>query len=144
MSEKLRPLHMIAADLVEFSAAVPRVVTGRLDGGGPLHFPLRQSRESHVQTTALSPRGILWSWTVQRFEPQSPPYRRSKAGTFEPYLVGYVEFPEGLIVEGRIDALVDRDVLRIGQTMETVVMPLPFENAGETVHIFAFRPVVSP
>jgi hypothetical protein len=65
------------------------------------------------------------------------------AASFESYFVGYVEFPEGLIVEGRIDARVDRDVLQVGQTMETTVIPLLIESSGETVHIFAFRPVAS-
>ena len=42
---------------------------------------------------------MLWTWTTQGFEPK-PPYVAD--GEFEPYGVGYVEFPGFLRVEGRL------------------------------------------
>jgi len=36
----------------------------------------------------LPPSGTLWSYTVQRFRPKSPPYRGPEP--FEPYALGYI------------------------------------------------------
>jgi uncharacterized OB-fold protein len=57
----------------------------------------------------LSGRGTLWTWTVQRFPPKSPPYE----GTFRPFAIGYVELPEGV----RVEAILDVDEPYIGQPM---------------------------
>ncbi|WP_238412515.1 Zn-ribbon domain-containing OB-fold protein [Saccharothrix deserti] len=60
----------------------------------------------------LSAVGELWTWTVQRFEPKSPPYVPPPGG-FAPSAVGYVELPEGV----RVAAVLDTDDLasiRIG------------------------------
>lgn len=60
---------------------------------------------------ALSTVGSLWTWTVQRFAPKSPPYVPPPEG-FSPFAVGYVELPEGVRVAAVIDA--DLDAIRIG------------------------------
>lgn len=60
----------------------------------------------------LSTVGTLWTWTVQRFAPKSPPYVASEGG-FEPFAVGYVELPEGVRVAAVLDAD-DLDAVRIG------------------------------
>ncbi|MFH8572981.1 Zn-ribbon domain-containing OB-fold protein [Streptomyces sp. NPDC017993] len=61
---------------------------------------------------ALSGTGTLWTWTVQRHAPKSPPYRVPSGG-FAPFAVGYVELAEGVRVAALID--VDNlDGLRIG------------------------------
>ncbi len=54
----------------------------------------------------LSAVGQLWTWTVQRFAPKSPPYVPPADG-FRPFALGYVELPEGV----RIAAIVDTDDL---------------------------------
>lgn len=46
----------------------------------------------------LSRDGVVWSWTVQRYAPKSPPYV-PPAGGFRPFVVAYVELPEGVRVE---------------------------------------------
>lgn len=46
----------------------------------------------------LSRDGVVWSWTVQRYAPKSPPYV-PPAGSFRPFVVAYVELPEGVRVE---------------------------------------------
>jgi uncharacterized OB-fold protein len=50
----------------------------------------------------LSATGTLWTWTVQRYAPKSPPYVPPAAG-FAPFTVGYVELPEGVRVLARLD-----------------------------------------
>jgi uncharacterized protein len=67
---------------------------------------------------ALSAQGVLWTWTVQRFAPKSPPYQAPPEG-FRPFAVGYVELPEGV----RVQAVLDVDDLasvRIGMPLRLV------------------------
>jgi uncharacterized OB-fold protein len=138
MSTDTKP-RMIAADLVEWGDSGPALVAGRLRTDDSLIFPWPWHDESKGKRILLSTHGRLWSFTVQRFQPKSPPYRPDIGRLFQPYLVGYVEFPEGIIVEGRIDGRVDVDSLHIGQTMVTTVVPIFTTETGVTMHIFAFR-----
>jgi len=80
----------------------------------------------------LPPRGTLWTWTTQGFEPK-PPFIPDGDGEFEPYAVGYVEFPGYLRVEGRLTEA-EPDRLRIGMPMRVVAVP-----RGEGVG-YAFAP----
>ena len=60
----------------------------------------------------LSAEGSLWTWTVQRFAPKSPPFVVPAEG-FRPFALGYVELTEGVRVLAVFDAE-DLDSLRIG------------------------------
>jgi uncharacterized OB-fold protein len=84
-----------------------------------------------VRDELLPPQGTLWTWTTQGFEPK-PPY--VPVGEFEPYGVGYVEFPGYLRVEGRLTES-SPERLRIGMTMRVVSLV----RAGDTT--YAFSPV---
>ncbi|MFE5699309.1 DNA-binding protein [Rhodococcus sp. ACS1] len=55
-----------------------------------------------MSPVALSTRGTVWAYTVQRFAPKSPPYVPPPDG-FSPFAVGYVELPEGIRVEAVLD-----------------------------------------
>jgi uncharacterized OB-fold protein len=93
-----------------------------------------------MQAAPLPRRGTLWTWTVQRFPPKSPPYARVETEeTFEPYAVGYVEVG-GVRVEARLTGATADD-LRIGMEMELTVVPLRDGAGGEEVVVPAFRPV---
>lgn len=92
-----------------------------------LVFPAEPGQEIHE----LSAEGPLFTWTSQEFPPPSPPAIRD--GEFRSYGVGYVEFPEGLLVEGRLTSC-DPEVLSIGAQMKVVTIPFA---GGET---FAFAP----
>lgn len=111
-----------------------RLVAGRCGSCGHYSFPLRERCPEcggEVARELLPSEGILWTWTTQGFEPK-PPYVPD--GDFEPYGVGYVEFPGYLRVEGRLtEASPDR--LRIGMQMRVVAL----ERAGHTT--YAFEPV---
>jgi uncharacterized protein len=63
----------------------------------------------------LSTVGFLWTWTVQRFAPKSPPFV-SPAGGFQPFALGYVELPEGVRVLAVLDAQ-DLASVRIGMSV---------------------------
>jgi uncharacterized OB-fold protein len=68
--------------------------------------------------------GLLWTYTVQRFEPKSPPYVPPPEG-FRPFAVGYVELSTGDRVMAILDVALD--ALRIG-------MPLSVEASGGVPH----------
>ncbi|TPQ19111.1 Zn-ribbon domain-containing OB-fold protein [Streptomyces sporangiiformans] len=59
--------------------------------------------------------GTLWTWTVQRYAPKSPPYQPPPGG-FEPFAVGYVELADDVRVAAVLD-LDDHDDIRIGMPL---------------------------
>ncbi|AJR23072.1 MULTISPECIES: Zn-ribbon domain-containing OB-fold protein [Sphingobium] len=101
-----------------------------------LCFPARPEDDPRYERVLLPRTGRLWSWTIQRFRPKSPPYAGPEA--FEPYAVGYVDLDGALIVEGRL-VDVAFDDLAIGMAMR--VVPLPFEMTDGTLRTsFGFAP----
>jgi uncharacterized protein len=64
---------------------------------------------------ALSTVGALWTWTVQRFAPKSPPFVAPPGG-FQPFALGYVELPEGVRVAAVLD-IDDLASIRIGMPL---------------------------
>jgi len=110
----------IAADLFTLAPDL-RLIGGRNRQSGRIVFPLPSDRES-FERVELPHRGPLWSYTVQRFEPKSPPYFGEKP--FQPFAVGYVELPGALIV---------------GMPMELTTFALRSDEQGAAL-MFAFRP----
>ncbi len=74
---------------------------------------------------------------MQRFRPKEP---YAGPESFEPYGVGYVELPDGVIVESRLTTA-EPDQLEIGVAMELVIEPFGTTRNGERTVTFAFRPV---
>ena len=103
-------------------------------------FPRQDAcpRCTSTETTRreLAREGTLWTWTVQRFRPKSPPYAGDEDQEFEPYGVGYVELPGEVRVEARLTES-DPARLRIGMPMELTLIPAPGREEAVT---FAFRP----
>ena len=127
----------IAADLICPSDGGVSLIASRDRETGRILFPARPETDPRYERVALPREGRLWSWTIQRFRPKSPPYAGPEA--FEPYAVGYVELDSTLIVEGRLTE-VAFDAIRIGMPMRLV--SLPFELADGTACItFAFAPI---
>lgn len=77
-----------------------------------------------LEQRELARRGTLWTWTVQRYAPKSPPYE-PRADTYEPFVVGYVELPDGVRVEAVLDAAPDE---------VTIGMELEIFSAGVVPH----------
>lgn len=126
----------IADDLLSLSADGIRLIASRERATGRIFFPPRARDESRFEPVILPAEGRLWSWTIQRFRPKSPPFAGPEA--FEPYAVGYVALDGALIVEARL-VVVDFGALRIDMPMRLV--PLPFTLAsGEVRTSFAFAP----
>ncbi|WP_086846730.1 OB-fold domain-containing protein [Streptomyces coeruleofuscus] len=63
----------------------------------------------------LQGTGTLWTWTVQRYAPKSPPYQPPPGG-FEPFALGYVELVDGVRVAAVLD-VDDLDDIRIGMPL---------------------------
>jgi len=120
------------------SDGTPSLVAGRCGACDEVTFPLRARCPAcggDLERIVLPPRGTLWTWTTQGFEPPAPPYLPDVGDAeFVPFAVGYVEFAGFLRVEGRLtEASAER--LRIGMPMEVVAL-----ERGDRV-TYAFAPV---
>lgn len=135
----------VAAGLFTDSAAGPRLLGSKCTQCGVMTFPVQHGcprcTSEEMEETPFERRGTLWTFTTQGFPPKSPPYAiEVTPETFEPYAVGYVEFPGQAKVEGRLLES-DPAKLRIGMEMETVVVPFMTDDDGNEVMTYAFRPV---
>jgi uncharacterized OB-fold protein len=128
----------VVEGLIAGTAAEPRLIGSQCERCGTVTFPRQGScprcTSEDVRERLLSSRGTLWTWTVQCFEPKSPPYAGGEH--FEPYAVGYVELPGEVRVETRLTD-VDPEELAIGMPMELKLIPAPGDSGTLT---FAFRP----
>lgn len=115
----------------------PRLVGGRDRATGRIVFPCPPNAD--YEPWPLARQGTLWSYTVQRYRPKSPPY--AGPNEFRPWAVGYVELPGETIVEARL-ADVELDAIRIGMPLELTLVPLD-PAAAEPVLTHAFRPLAS-
>jgi uncharacterized OB-fold protein len=117
-----------------------RLIAGRRKADGEMRFPMPKGADAALyDAVQLAPEGKLWSYTVQRFRPKTPPYiGADDEKSFKPYAVGYVEFAGQVIAEGRI-LVDDPSTLRIGQPMKVDLEAFPTSTRGEVV-TYAFRP----
>jgi len=81
----------------------------------------------------LPDTGVLWTWTIQAFEPKAP--YLSPAEGFQPFPVGYVDLGD-VMVETRLDA--DPAELAVGRPMRLV--PFDVLTQGDTLLGYAFAP----
>lgn len=117
-----------------------RLIAGRCGDCQTVSFPRPQGcprctgrlLEEHL----LPIEGRLWSWTVQRFRPK-PPYLGPEV--FEPYGVGYVEFPGECIVEGRLTTA-DPAALEVGAPMRLALLDFAADADGDALTTYAFAP----
>ncbi|MEM7569395.1 MAG: OB-fold domain-containing protein [Pseudomonadota bacterium] len=132
-------MALIADNLVT-SEPQPRLIGGRHTGSGKIVFPMPSGGEAALyEPMELSAEGTLWSWSVQRFLPKSPPYMGPETvETFKPFVFGYVELPGEVIVETRIVGA-DEASLKIGMPMRTTLVDFEHKERG-TVQTFAFTP----
>jgi uncharacterized OB-fold protein len=118
----------------------PQLIGSRCTNCGVMTFPRQtdcpRCTGDAMEDALFDRRGTLWTFTTQEFIPKSPPYAIVETEeTFVPYGVGYVEFEGQARVEGRLTEA-DPSKLRIGMTMETVLIPF-----GDGQVTYAFRPV---
>jgi len=123
------------ADRLFTDESPPRLIGGRDRRSGRIVFPCPENNA--FEPVALEREGTLWSYTVQRFRPKSPPYAGPEI--FTPWAVGYVELAGETIVEARITN-VDLDRIEIGMALRLTLAPLD-PDAAEPLAIPAFEPV---
>jgi uncharacterized OB-fold protein len=112
--------------VVKFPAERPELFDGSPD------------TQADIEPLELSTEGTLYTFTTQEFPPPLPYKGNRDPKTFLPYIVGFVELEEGLLVESLIIDATAGD-LRIGQPMVSATTTLETE-AGEAFLTFAFRP----
>jgi uncharacterized protein len=109
---------------------------------GAVRFPAERPElfddTDDIVPIELSTHGTLFTFTTQEFVPPLP-YKgdRSSEG-FKPYVVGYVELPEGILVESLIVGA-DPSDLCIGQPMASTTTTLDTAD-GQSLVTFAFTP----
>ncbi|EJL22187.1 Zn-ribbon domain-containing OB-fold protein [Novosphingobium sp. AP12] len=95
----------------------PRLIGGKDRETGRIVFPC-PSAKTH-EPVPLASEGTLWSYTVQRYRPKTPPYAGPDA--FSPWVVAYVELPGQVIVEAPLYGVAFEKV--------TIGMPVRFSPA---------------
>jgi uncharacterized OB-fold protein len=91
-----------------------------------------------IEPIELSTEGTLYTYTTQEFPPPLPYKGTRDPKIFQPYVVGFVELAEGLLVETLIvDATAAE--LRIGQPLVSTTTTLEIDG-GRSLVTFAFRP----
>jgi len=121
-----------------FTSVEPlRLAGSRCTTCGTTTFPVqadcpRCARRTMVDVE-LPERGVLWTWTLQAFEPK-PPYVAPAEG-FTPFPVGYVDLGD-VLVEARLEAAPED--LATGRSMRLV--PLEVLTAGDPLLGYAFAP----
>ena len=126
-------MHVIAQVLITEDNP-PHLIGGRERDTGRVVFPCPTG--DRYDRVALSRTGTLWSYTIQRYRPKSPPYKGPEA--FRPWAVAYVELPGEVIVESRLTDIAFEDI-RLGMPLELTMIPLD-PDAADPVMIPAFRP----
>jgi uncharacterized OB-fold protein len=94
--------------------------------------------QADIEPLELSTEGTLYTFTTQEFAPPLPYKGKRDPKVFKPYVVGFVELPEGLLVESLIIDAAASDQ-RIGQRLVSATTTLD-TAAGESFVTFAFRP----
>ena len=130
----------VAEGLYVMRDGSPRLIAARRKADGRMRFPMPTGPDAALyESVELAAEGTLWSYTVQRFRPKTPPYiGDDDESSFKPFALGYVEFPGQVIVEGRI-LIDDPSRLRIGQPMRVDLEAFATSSRGET-STYAFRP----
>jgi uncharacterized protein len=109
---------------------------------GAVKFPAERPElfdgTDDIEPLELSTEGTLFTFTTQEFAPPLPYKGKRAPDEFRPYVIGYVELAEGLLVETLIVGATAND-LRIGQPIVSTTTTLETAD-GQSFLTFAFRP----
>ena len=134
----------IVKDVFTWPSEEPRLIGSKCKTCGTVSFPKspvcrnpKCKNKRDVGEVLLTRRGELMSFTLVCYPPP-PPYVSPKP--FVPFIVGEVEFPEGIAIIGQISGCKYED-LRIGMEVEMVVDKLFEDDGGNEVVGWKFRPI---
>ena len=94
--------------------------------------------QDDIERIELSTEGTLYTYTTQEFPPPLPYKGIRDPKVFQPYVVGFVELTEGVLVETLIVGATPAE-LRIGQPLVSTTTTLETAD-GHSLTTFAFRP----
>ncbi len=144
MEENRRSVKKVPAlpELFTWSEDGVHLLSARCHSCGTYFFPMYHeqhkpgcSREG-IEEVLLHNKGKLASYTIQYYMPP-PPFKTDRDIT--PYIIGLVEFPEGIQIAGIvIDCTPDR--LQVGVGMQTTTFTLYRDQEGQDIVTWAFRP----
>lgn len=143
MSTSVANQEPIAEGLFTWPSNDPRLLGSKCNNCGTVTFPAQKGcpacSSTDTEVIELSRSGKLWTWTVQNFLPNRPPYDGPETPeTFKPFAVGYVELPGETKVQARIKTS-DIDRLKIDMEMDLVVEKY-VERDGKDVIAYFFTP----
>jgi uncharacterized OB-fold protein len=128
-------------DLFTWSEDGVRLRSAKCNSCGTYFFP--EYHEQHrpgcsregIEKVLLSNTGELASYTTMHYMPP-PPFKAQ--GDITPYVIGLVEFPEGIQVCG-IVVESESDKVKIGAKVETTTYTLYKDDEGRDVVTWGFR-----
>ncbi len=134
----------IAEGLFTWPSNDPRLIGSKCKKCGVVTFPAQNSCAAcsgvETESVELARGGKLWTFTIQCFLPNRPPYDGPETPeSFVPFGVGYIELPDQTRVEARIKTR-DVNALKVGMDMELVIEKY-IERDGKDVMSFFFQPV---
>jgi uncharacterized OB-fold protein len=105
----------------------------------PELFDGDQEIQDDIEAIELATEGTLYTYTTQEFAPPLPYKGNRDPQVFKPYVVGFVELADGVLVESLIVGVSPAE-LRIGQPLVSTTTTLETAD-GQSLLTFAFRPV---
>lgn len=133
-----------APDVFTWPADEPQLIGGRCGACGAVAFPHQGScprcGDLAMARHLLPRRGTLWTFTTQEFLPKEPYASGETLETFTPYGVGLVQLGDEVRVEGRLTEG-DASKLRIGMSVQLVIVPFRVEPDGTEILTYAFEAV---
>lgn len=138
LADKQKP---IKEGLFEWLEDGAHLIGSRCRECGEVTFPPNpfcpQCCTETVENIPLSRRGVLYSFTIQRFKPPFP-YRGPEP--FVPYGVGMIELPEGLRITSVLEEN-DPEMLRVGVEMELAIAKFFEDEEGNEVLSYRFKAI---
>jgi uncharacterized OB-fold protein len=104
----------------------------------PELFDANPDVQEDIEPLELPTEGTLFTFTTQEFVPPLPYKGNRSPDVFRPYIVGFVQLGERVLVESLIIGAAVSE-LRIGQQMVSATTTVETE-AGESLLTYAFRP----
>ncbi len=125
----------------------PHLIGNRCNSCGSIFFPKATScrnpycrKTESLEDVLFGKRGKLFTFTVNYYQPP-PPYHAPDP--FVPYANGWIELPEGLMVQAMIAPGYNEKSLKIGMKMELIIDKLYEDEQGNEVVSWKFKPVSS-
>ena len=137
------PPKLACPDQLELNGGHPTLMGSRCRNCGEVYFPASQGCTrccaTDMEPFTLGSEGLLWSWTIQGFQPKTPYNGGESEADFKPYGVGYVQMPSGVKVESRL-TVADPAALRIGMPMVLTLEAYRQVPGEAPVFTYAFAP----